>query len=135
MGDQYNNLLVKATVPNALRTTTVTGIGVDLNEDGNGYQSALIVVFTGTITDGTHTVEVQESDVLASGYTAVAGAHLQGAEPAIVAADDDKIFEIGYLGKKRFVRVVIAAAGTTTGGVYGAIVILGDPRRAPVVRN
>lgn len=135
MGDQYNNLLVKATVPNALRTATVTGTGVDLNEDGNGYQSALIVVFTGTITDGTHTVEVQESDVLGSGYTAVADAHLQGAEPVVAAGGDDKVFEIGYLGKKRFVRVVITAAGTITGGVYGAIVILGDPRRAPVVRN
>lgn len=135
MGDLYNNLLCKATVPNALRTTTVTGTGVDLNEDGNGYQSALIVVFTGTITDGTHTVEVQESDVLGSGYTAVAAEHLQGAEPVIAAADDDEVFEIGYLGSKRFVRVVITAAGTTTGGVYGALVVLGDPRRAPVVRN
>lgn len=135
MGDLYHNLLTKITVPNALRTATVTGAGVDLNEDGNGYQSALVVVFAGTITDGTHTVEVQESDVIGSGYTAVADAQLLGVEPVIGAADDDKVFEIGYLGTKQFVRVVVTAAGTTIGGVYGAVVILGHPRRAPVVRN
>ncbi len=135
MGDLYNNLLVKATVPLALRTVTVTGTGVDRNEDGNGYQSCLIVIPTGTITDGTHTIEVQDSDVLGSGYTAVADAYLQGTEPAIAAADDDKVYEIGYLGTKRYVRVVGTLAGTTTGGVWGALVVLGDPRTSPVVRN
>ncbi len=135
MGDLYNNLLVKATVPNALRTATVTGTGVDRNEDGNGYSSAMVVVFTGTITDGTHTIEVQDSDSLSSGYTAVADTYLQGAEPAIVAADDDKVYEIGYLGTKRYLRVVGTLAGTTTGGVWGAVVILGDPHTSPVVRN
>ncbi len=135
MSDLYNNLLVKATVPLALRTATVTGTGVDRNEDGKGFQSCLIVIPTGTITDGTHTIEVQDSDAAGSGYAAVADACLQGAEPAIAAADDDKVYEIGYTGTKRYVRVVGTLAGTTTGGVWGALVVLGDPRTSPVLRD
>lgn len=131
MGDLYNNLLTKVTVVNALRTATVTGTGVDRNVGNAGYQSALVVVFTGTITDGTHTVEVQDSDDNVT-FAAVADAYLQGAEPVVAAANDDTVYEIGYTGGKRYLRVVVTAAGTTTGGVYGALVVLGDPRRASV---
>ncbi len=135
MGDLYNNLLTKITVPNALRSVTVTGTGVDrnvagtVNPSGLGFQSALVVVFTGTMTDGTATIEVQDSDDNIT-FTAVAAAYLQGTSPVIASTDDDKVFGIGYLGGKRYIRVVGTAAGTTTGGVYGALVVLGDPRRA-----
>src|SRR5690606_18397243 len=42
----------------AARTANANGIGVDLQ----GYDGALIEVATGVITDGTHTIEVKESD-------------------------------------------------------------------------
>jgi len=125
--DIYNNLLTKVSLTNALRTASANGTGVDRA----GFHAVYIVVFTGTITDGTHTIEVQDSDDNST-YAAVADAYLQGAEPAIVAADDDKVFELGYTGAKRYVRVITTAAGTTTGGVYGAVVVLGDPRVSPV---
>lgn len=133
--DLYNNLLVKQTIVPAVRTTTATGTNVDRKEDGSDFQAALIVVATGTITDGTHTIEVQDS---ADGTTfaPVADDYLQGVEPAIVAADDNKVFELGYLGLKRYLRVVVTVSGSpATGGAIGAAVVLGMPAVAPVIRN
>lgn len=133
--DLYSNVLVKQSLVPAVRTATATGSGVDRNEDGLGYQAALVVVACGTITDGTHTIEVQDSDDNST-FAAVADAYLQGSEPAIVGADDNKVFEIGYLGLKRYLRVVSTVSGSpSTGGAIGAMVVLGSPAVAPVVRN
>lgn len=135
MKDIYNSVLVKESLAIAARTNgTVNGTSVDRNEDGSMYQGAMVIVHTGTITDATHTIEVQHSDDN-SAWAAVADADLQGAEPAIAAADDNKVFEIGYRGLKRYLRVVVVTAGATTGGVFGATVVLADPRVSPVVRN
>lgn len=134
MKDIYNNVLTKQTLPPALRTTTATGTAVDRAEDQSYYQDALILITTGAITDGTHTAEVQDSDDNVT-YAPVADAYLQGAEPVIVAASDNATYELGYLGRKRYLRVVITASGTTTGGLTAASVILSNPRVAPVVRN
>jgi len=125
--DLYNNLSVAQSLAPAARTADENGAGVDLQ----GFHGAMVVVHTGAITDGTHTIEVQESDD-DSTYTAVADADLQGSEPAIGAADDNKIYEIGYMGTKRYIRAVVTVAGATTGGVYDAVVVRGAPRKAPV---
>lgn len=127
----YNNSSARQSLPPAARTATVSGSSVDRYASGASFQDALVVVSTGAITDGTHTIVVEESADNAS-WAAVADADLQGTEPAIVAADDNKIFEIGYLGAKRYVRVSVTVAGTTTGGIYGADVVLSNPRRAAV---
>ncbi|MFF1960998.1 hypothetical protein ACFVWX_28990 [Streptomyces sp. NPDC058220] len=134
MKDAYSNCLTKATLVPAVRTATATGTGVDRNEDGRMFQDALVVVTTGVVTDGTHTIEVQDSDDN-SAYTAVASEFLQGTEPAIVAADDNATFELGYLGRRRYLRVVSTVVGATSGGALAALVVLSDPRVAPVVRN
>jgi outer membrane lipoprotein SlyB len=133
MKDLYSNTKFARSLSPAARTASANGVGVDRAQNDSYYQEAKVVVSTGTITDGTHTIEVQESDDNST-FTAVADADLQGTEPAIVAADDDKTFEIGYLGRKRYLRVIVTVAGATTGGVYGAGIELGKPRRAPVVR-
>lgn len=131
----YNVALAKPTiVPAGARTTTTTGTSVDRMTDEGGFRSAMVVISTGTITDGTHTVEVQDSPDN-SAWTAVANEFLQGTEPAIVAANDDTVFEIGYTGHQRYLRVVITVSGTpATGGVYGALVLLGWPRKMPPAR-
>lgn len=135
MKDLYSNVLLKQSLLPATRTNgTVNGSAVDRKEDGCDYQTVLVLVTAGTITDGTHTIEVQDSDD-GSNFTAVADAFLQGAEPAIAAADDNKDYAIGYTGLKRYVRVAVTTAGATTGGVFGAAVLLGSPAVAPVVRN
>lgn len=134
MKDAYNNLLVKNTLTPAARTATANGTTVDRAEDSSMFQDALISIAVGTVTDGTHTFEVQDSDDNSS-WAAVADAYLQGTEPAVTSSTDETVYEIGYKGLKRYVRVAVTVATATTGGVYGATVVLADPRVAPVVRN
>lgn len=126
--DIYNEVLVKKTITIAARTNgTVNGTGVDLYQSGLMFQQALVVVYTGTLTDGSIAIEVQES-ADNSTFTAVADADLQGTEPTIAASADDTVYEIGYLGSKRYLRVVAVSSGTTTGGVFGAVIVLAKPR-------
>lgn len=132
MKDLFNNVQVRPSLTNALRSATATGSAVDRAYNGSMFNSAMVVVHTGTITDGTHTITVEESDDNSTWATATA---LQGTAPAVAAADDDKVFEIGYLGGKRYLRAKSTVSGSpSTGGVYDALVLLGDPRTAPVVR-
>ncbi|MFC9700925.1 hypothetical protein ACFTWD_09565 [Streptomyces sp. NPDC056943] len=132
MKDAYSNITVRETLAIATRTASANGTGVDRAAGGAMFQDALVIVHTGTITDGTHAVDVQESDDNTT-FTSVAASELQGAEPSIVAADDNKMYVVGYKGTKRYLRVAVTASGTTSGGVYGASVVLANPRTAPVV--
>lgn len=127
----YTNVTARSSLSPAARSATANGTGVDRNVGADMHRTAMVVVHTGTITDGTHTIEVQDSDDNST-FTAVADEFLQGTEPAISSTDDDSLFFIGYIGPKRYLRVVSTVAGATTGGVYGAVVLLGEPRRGPV---
>lgn len=133
----YGSMIVKATIAVGVKTTgTLLGTSVDMADPvggTDGFRSAMFVIHTGTITDGTHTVTCEES-VNDSDWTTVAAGELQGAVPAIGAADDNKVYEIGYMGGQRYLRLKIVSAGTTTGGVLGATVVLGDPGSRPVQR-
>jgi len=134
----YNNLLAFQTVTAANRTNgTVNGTSVNLWAHTVGRQKfggAMALVQTGTITDGTHTVEIQHSDDNSS-FTAVPDAELQGTEPAIAAANDNVIYEVGYTGTKQYLRVAVVTSGATTGGTFGAVLLLGLPRRFPVAHS
>jgi len=132
--DAYSNLLVKNTLTPAARTASGNGTTVDRAEDSSMFQDALVVISVGTVTDGTHTFEVQHSDDNSS-WAAVADADLQGTEPAVTSSTDETVYELGYKGSKRYVRVAVTVATATTGGLYGAQVVLSNPRVAPVVRN
>lgn len=107
----------------AARTATASGSTVDLANQ----LSNMVVFEVGTITDGTHTPTVEESDASGSGFTTVAAADLVGTLAALATNTDQKV---GYIGKKRYVRAVVTVAGATTGGVYGAHVIT-QPRKLP----
>ncbi|MCX4974220.1 hypothetical protein [Streptomyces sp. NBC_00620] len=132
MRDAYSNVTVRETLAIVARTASANGTGVDRYLSGAAFQDALVIVHTGTITDGTHAIDVQESDDNTN-FTSVAAAELQGTEPSIVAADDNKMFVVGYKGTKRYLRAIVTASGTTSGGIYGASVLLANPRNAPVV--
>jgi hypothetical protein len=132
----YNVALAKATIaPAAARTATVTGAAVDRMTDEGGFRSALVVVNVGTVTDGTHTVVVQDSPD-GSSWTAVADEFLQGSEPVITSANDERVHEIGYKGHQRYLRAVVNVTGTpSTGGFYDAVILLGWPRHMPPSRT
>lgn len=130
----YDNVLVQRTLAPAARTATANGTTVDRAADGARYQDALVVIDAGVVTDGTHTFAVQES-ADGSSWSAVADADLQGTEPAVTSANDDTVYEIGYLGGARYLRVAVTVAGATTGGLYSAAVVLSGARRGPVDRD
>lgn len=123
----------------AVNALDVAAARTDGTDDGNvidtlGFESLEYIIQTGTITDGTHTVLLEESDVVTFGgeETVVPAAETLGALPVIVAADDDTVFRVGSVGKKRFQRLSIVTTGATTGGVTSAVAILGHARTKPV---
>ena len=112
----------------AARTASADGTGVDtLNYDG-----VMVVVNAGLWTDGTHTIDIQESDDGTS-YSSVAAGNLQGTKPVIDGAtDDNQDYEVGYIGNCRYVRVdVDVTASPTTGAVIGASIMLGHAKQLP----
>jgi hypothetical protein len=108
---------------------TVNGTGVGIG----AFNSAMVVIHAGTIADGTHTFEVQDSNDNST-FAAVANAYLEGTEPVLDDTDSDTVTVIGYKGTKKYLRVSVTSATTTDGGTFGALVICGDPTRSPVVR-
>lgn len=124
--DLHNSISsIVGIVPAGNRTTTTTGTGVDLA----GYRSAAIVLVPAAITDGTHTPTLEESDASGSDYTAVAAANMSGTLAALAAST---IQEVSYLGSKRYIRVVITVTGSpSTGGIYAAVIVRGDPVTGP----
>ena len=116
--DLYSNIDIAQSLSPAARTTSVNGTGIDLQ----GYQAAVFELSTGVITDGTHTLDLQESDDN-SAFTSIAASDLLGTESTIALTDDNVIKRCGYIGTKRYIRVAMTLSGTTTGGVYGINVI------------
>ncbi|MEW5921573.1 MAG: hypothetical protein AB1796_11640 [Bacillota bacterium] len=115
---------VMQTLTPAARTASANGTGVDLQ----GFEAVAVAITPGTITDGTHTPVVQESDDNVT-FTNVAAGSLQGSLSNIAS---NAVQEIGYIGNKRYIRVAVTVAGATTGGVYGAAVVCGRSRSMPV---
>lgn len=111
--------------PAGNRTASANGTGVDLQ----GYDGALVIVAAGTITDGTHTPKVQESDDN-SAFTDAAAADLVGT--ALVAITTNSVQKISYVGAKRYIRAATTVSGATTGGMYVAYVVRGDASRRPL---
>lgn len=112
------------------RTASANGSAVDTAERG-GCDDVLVVVMTGTITDGTHTISVEESADGSTGWAAIPAARIRGTAPVLdtAAADDNSVQTYGAETSLRYVRVVTTVGGATTGGVYGACVICGDNRQ------
>lgn len=96
--------------------TTTNGTGVDLQ----GFQSCEFVIVSGTLTDGSYAINVQESDDNATFTDAPASAIL-GGEPTFAATDDNVVKSVGYVGGKRYARIQIVSTGVTTGGTLAAV--------------
>jgi hypothetical protein len=112
------------------KTVTATetpSTGVDLK----GFNAATIIAAIGTITNIANspvpswTLKLQESASAATGFTDVASADMlldygnndgsvtSGVWATIdAAAEDDAIYTCGYIGTKRYIRVVATAADT-----------------------
>lgn len=135
--DLYNNLDIDVTIAAQFvnSNTTLTGTGVDLR----GFEGACVIFQAGTIAGSSsaniHTFELQESDSSGTGFTAVADADLIGTEAAVAlnGGTDSVVKKLGYIGTKRYIRVVdTTTAFTTAGGSIAVSVIKGAPHLATV---
>jgi hypothetical protein len=112
----------------AARTATANGSSVDLQ----GFGSAALFVLFGTWTDGTHTPSLQDSDD-GTTFTNVATVDMDGAFTAVSSAGGNgTVQRVGYLGNRRFLRIVMTITGATTGAVSSAIVVRGAAAQQPV---
>lgn len=125
MFDQKSTLNTASSIaPGAAITATENGAGVDLSN----FNSATVVFNVGTITDGTHTPSIEESDDNAT-FTAVDPSLLIG---TLTALASNTVQSIGYIGTKRYIRAVSTVTGSpATGGYYTAEVVRGNGRKQP----
>lgn len=126
MRDIYHHLAAVAAVPSGSKADAVNGSAIDLK----GFDSALVVVNTGTISgDGDFSFKLQESDTTTGGdFADVDAADVLGEAPATLAANS--AYRLGYIGskRKRYIRVAITKEGGTSIQL-GAVAILGHPER------
>ena len=131
MRDLSNNIVPANSIINAVKTAAANGTGVDLQ----GYESAMIVVSVGAEGDTlaanlNFQISLEHSDD-DSTYTDAAQADIID---GTIAADGvflilDGTGWIGYVGGKRYVRVVIAKTGTHSNGTpISALVLKGNAR-------
>lgn len=135
----YSHVRAVPTLAVAARTATANGATVDRALSGASgtnewFATAMLLVHAGAMTDGTHDVTLQDSDD-GTTWATVAGKFLQGAVPSLSGTSDDKVFEVGYVGHRRYLRAVATVTGATSGGTYGAVLLLGDPQFAPISRT
>ena len=123
MKDMKNNMDAVLSINSATYNTDQTGAGVDLRQ----FDSAMALIQSGALTNGTHTPKMQESDD-DSTYTDVAAADLEGSFANLVA---DAIQRVGYKGAKRYIRIFVTSNGAA-GMIYGSSIVRGTPHTSPV---
>jgi hypothetical protein len=112
-------------------TTVANGASVDLS----GFDANVIEITTGAF-DGsapTAAAKIQDS-VDGSSFADVADANLDGVtgNPAGFALAASSVKQIGYLGNKQYVRVILSATSGTTPIIrVGANVIRTEPKQVP----
>jgi len=127
MRDLTSNIGVALALSPAVQAATIKGNAIDRK----GFDALAIVVNTGAIAGaGDYTAKLQESDTTTDGDFADVPAYgLIGSLPASLTADGS--FKQGYVGNKRFVRVVLTKNGGTSIAA-GAVAVLGNPSQKPV---
>lgn len=135
-------MFTKSLVQKALATpvatiatnTTTAGAAIDLQKFNNRFNTVLFALSTGTVTDGAYDVGLEES-VDGISYAEVPDERVQGTPPSIVAADDNALFQFGYIpGTARYVRLTIVSTTVTTGAVLTAVAVLSGGS-TPVARS
>ena len=83
--------------------------------DRAGFMALEFLLQMGTITDGAYAVKLEHGDLANLSDAADVDAAEQLGDADFAVADDDSANRIGYIGKKRYVRLVITSTGVTTG--------------------
>jgi len=138
MKDIINDLLPVHTIVPILgnNTSEGTGVGIDIA----GYEGAAMLACLGdsgdTLSGSIYvTVAFQESDVQGSGFANIAaGALIGGANDVVIdaPAEDQIVVARGYMGGKRYLRILMTFTGTHTNGIpIAGVIIKGWARHNP----
>ncbi|MBY6265566.1 hypothetical protein EI613_27130 [Azospirillum sp. 412522] len=135
MRDLMNGIAPKRAISPAAAVTDNTAI-VSQIIDVLGYGSLTFLILTGALadTDATFTVLVEHGNAAnLSDAAAVPDVDLLGTEAlaSFTFADDDKVFKIGYVGIKRYVRLTVTPAGNSGNAFVSAVALLGHPAMFP----
>lgn len=131
----YNDLLPEVALNVQAITTDTTTVG-NIIDAADYEDGVLFSIVSGTLTDGTYTPLLEESDsstfatsnvvadanivpVVISGTLYETG---QEAASAFAATDDNTVRNIAVTGTKRYLRLSIVSASTSSGGTLGALV-------------
>lgn len=101
-----------------------------------GHESLEFVILAGQLADADATFTVLVEDGAApnlSDASAVDDKFLLGteAQASFKFDSDDKVFKIGYVGPKQYVRLTITPAANTGAALIAAVAVLGHPRNRP----
>ena len=150
MRSLHQNIERVAHISGAKTATVTPARGVDLRDFAGGVDALIYVGAVANIASSPQpswTFHFEESDSDTSGFTAVTNADdvdIEGSLSPVAApnastgvfltvdaaAKDDKIYRVGYLGSKRYLRVV-ATAANTPGSTEIVATILGQPLLRP----
>lgn len=115
-GTAYNRVGVYNSLTIGTRTNgTVNGTAVNTAQDG-GAETVGVWVQTGTLTDGVHTFNVDESANGSTGWTAITAPRIHGTATVTAAANDDTLFTFGVQTSLQYVRLTCVTSGATSGG-------------------
>ena len=127
MRDLHNNIAVKPVISPQVGTDNTAMVGAII--DRQGMESLEYIIATGTLADAdaTFTALLEEGDASnLSDAAAVADADLLGTEAlaSFTFASDDKVFKLGYKGKKRYTRLTITPAANTGNAPISAVAVM-----------
>lgn len=127
--DLHNNIDERVALAIQLINTDTTTAGVII--DTAGYESLEFIMQAGVVTAGDVTLIMQDGDD--SGLSDVATVASDFRLGSLVTLDATGITRVGYVGKKRYVRVS-AVSATSANLTVGASAILSNPHSAPVAQ-
>lgn len=128
--DGHNDVKGVVALDTAAITTDTTTVGNIV--DTLGFETAEFFIQSGTLTDGTYTVILEDGDDSGLSDAAVIAAEFRlGSLPDFALTDDDTVFRVGSISKKRFQRLSLLSAATTTGGTLGSTCVLGRAKSGP----
>ena len=145
MFDLKSNIKLETSLAPILKTADVNGTGIDLK----GFSSAAVIVNCGTAEDTFSStvktnLQIEHSDDNATYTDVTANTDVTGGtvdssgtfQTIDANSEMGKTYGIGYVGGKRYIRVVIDVVGThSNGSIYGAVVAKGTPRSGPVTSD
>jgi hypothetical protein len=125
--DTFHSFVSRQAIVPAVKAAAENGTTIDLQ----GFGSALFSINTGAIASaGDFGVKLQESNTTTSGdFTDVAAGDMLGGIDATLA--ENTTYDVGYTGRKRYVRLAVTKAGGTSIAL-GAVAVLGHAAVSPI---